>query len=177
MFVYLSSQGARHPVQPRPVRVPQEDEVLVRFAENPRTSSRLVAAQAGCSQSTVLRITKQNHLHPWKLQKVQHLKPDDLPIRAEYCRWVVTRDDPWNFLRSVLTTDEKGFSREGTFNLRNNHWWTEENPHQTFVRGYQQKFFVNVWAGILDDNFDRSLHPAGKTEWKKLLAVSQGGPA
>ena len=52
----------------------------------------------------------------------------------------------------ILCTDEKGFSREGTFNIHNNHFYSEFNPRATFVRGYQNKFFINVWAGILGDN-------------------------
>ena len=86
-----------------------------------------------------------------KLQKGQHLTPEDPPRRLEFCQWLINRveNDP-NFLSNVLVSDEKGFSREGTFNPHNNHHWSEENPHQTFIRGYPQKFSINLWAGIGD---------------------------
>lgn len=127
--------------------------MLQRFADNPRNSTRLVGGEVGCSQTTVVKILHDNNLHPFKLQKVQELRPGDDLRRLEFCNLVELEEEARpNFLRSVLVTDEKGFSREGTFNPHNNHYWAEENPHIPFIRGYQQKFSVNVWCGILGDN-------------------------
>lgn len=149
----FDSQGHQHVARDRPVRHAAEEDVLDRFRNNPRTSSRLVANQAGCSQSTVIRIAHSNNLHPFKFTKVQHLRPEDPPRRLDFCHWIIPQQqqNP-DFMRSILVTDEKGFSREGTFNAHNQHYWAEENPRQKFLRGYQQKFSVNVWAGILGDN-------------------------
>ena len=95
------------------------------------------------------QIFKDHNLHPFKLTKVQDLRPEDPPRRLELCNWLLQQHaNNENFLRSVLVTDEKGFSREGTFNPHNNHLWSEENPHGMHVRGYQEKFSINVWAGI-----------------------------
>lgn len=130
-----------------------EEEVLQRVADNPRTSTRLVSSEVGCSQATVVRVLHHNNLHPFKLQKVQELRPGDDVHRMEFCTLLTLEAEARpNFLRSVLVSDEKGFAREGTFNAHNNHFYAEENPHIPFVRGYQTKFSVNVWCGILGDS-------------------------
>ncbi|GFW00351.1 uncharacterized protein TNCV_4355481 [Trichonephila clavipes] len=49
-------------------------------------------------------------------------------------------------------TDEASFSREGIFNTRNSHSWAAANPHVTRTRAAQDRFLVNVWAGILGDH-------------------------
>ena len=124
-----------------------EQDVLARLETNPRTNSRLVADQV------VLRVAHEHLLRPRKLTKVHRLRPEDPPRWLDQCRWLVAREQEVpNFRASVLVSDEKGFSREGTFNAHNNHHWAEENPHQMFERGYQQRFSVNVWAGIVGDN-------------------------
>ncbi|GFX14995.1 uncharacterized protein TNCV_4897631 [Trichonephila clavipes] len=53
---------------------------------------------------------------------------------------------------SVLFTDEASFSREGIFNTPNSHSWAAANPHVTRTRAAQDRFLVNVWAGILGDH-------------------------
>jgi hypothetical protein len=71
-------------------------------------------------------------LHPYHLQRVQHLKPEGPPRRIAFCQWLLQKiDEEHNFLSIVLTTDEAGFTRDGVFNSHNTHIWSEENPHHT----------------------------------------------
>ncbi|GFU94576.1 uncharacterized protein TNCV_1265471 [Trichonephila clavipes] len=57
------------------------------------------------------------------------------------------------FAASVLFTDEGVFFRErGIFNIHNSHSWAAANPHVTRTRAAQDRFLVNVWAGILGDH-------------------------
>jgi hypothetical protein len=56
-----------------------------------------------------------------------------------------------NFARNILFTEECSFSREGMYNTHNCHYWADENPNIIGVRGSQEKFSTNVWAGIIDD--------------------------
>ncbi|GFW35264.1 uncharacterized protein TNCV_3004221 [Trichonephila clavipes] len=56
------------------------------------------------------------------------------------------------FAASVLFTDETSFSREGIFNTHNSHSWAAANPHVTRTRAAQDRFLVNVGAGILGDH-------------------------
>jgi hypothetical protein len=56
------------------------------------------------------------------------------------------------FLKKILFTDESNFSRQGTFNSHNFHRWATENPHEVFIRSFQNRFSINLWAGILGDS-------------------------
>ena len=49
----------------------------------------------------------------------------------------------------MLFTDESCFPCEGIFNAHNSHVWELDNPHATFIWGYQQWFAVNIWAGVV----------------------------
>lgn len=73
------------------------------------------------------------------------------PTRA-VCTMVCTTDclDPL-FPAEVLYTDEALFTREGCSNIHNSHVWAHVNPRSTRPRAHQQRFGVNVWAGILGD--------------------------
>lgn len=91
--------------------------MLQRFDENPHTSTREVAANVGCSHMTVARIAKEQLLHPFKLVQVQALGPQDFPTRLQYCQWLQARvAEVPDFLGLILSSDEKGFPREDTFN-------------------------------------------------------------
>ncbi|GFV28514.1 uncharacterized protein TNCV_3984651 [Trichonephila clavipes] len=57
-----------------------------------------------------------------------------------------------HFVSSVLFCDEATFSREGVLNTHNAHMWALNNPHSTRPRAMQQRFTVNVWAGIVGDS-------------------------
>ena len=150
----MALQGApRDQGRPRPVRQAVEDEVLHRVEANPSTSVRHLASDVGTSTWAVHKVLKSHNLHPFKLIKVQDLSPEDFPRRLAFSNWVVEKvqEEP-NFPSVVLFTDEKGFSREGTFNHQKSHHWAEQNPHAKHVRGYQRKFHINVWAGIVGDH-------------------------
>lgn len=102
-------QGARRDLpRDRPVRENVE-EVLAQVDDNPHTSTRKVAANIGCSQSTVMRVLKEQLLHPLELVQVQALGPNDLPIRLQYCQWMRGKvAEVPHFLGLVASTGEKG---------------------------------------------------------------------
>jgi len=52
----------------------------------------------------------------------------------------------------VLFFNEAQITRNGIFNTHNSHVWNDENPHARHVRGHQQRFSVNIWAGIVGDS-------------------------
>jgi hypothetical protein len=39
----------------------------------------------------------------------------------------------------------------GCSNYHNLHIWAEENPRELFPRGFQHRFSVNLWTGLLGD--------------------------
>ena len=63
---------------------------------------------------------------------------------------------PYNFVwknppfpRQILFTDECKFTRDTVLNSRNSHVWDDENPHPLHAHGFQQRFVIDVWAGIV----------------------------
>lgn len=138
----------------RTVRTPEfEEEALGLLESTPSTSSRCVAREMGASHVTIWRVWHEDDLYPYRLQKVQALKPDDFPRRIEFCQWFLQKcvSQP-EFPNCVLFTDEASFTREGMFNGHNQHVWARDNPHAAFVRGHQDRFAVNIWAGLVGDN-------------------------
>jgi len=53
--------------------------------------------------------------------------------------------------RYSLFTDESQFSRDGVNNTHNSHVWADENTQATVESNFQQRFSVNVWFAVLDD--------------------------
>lgn len=135
----------------RPVRNPDFDEdVLAHFAVDPTTSTRRVARTLGVSHASVWRVLHEERMHPYHLQKVQHLKNTDFQPRLDFCRWLINRRNlRRSFSDHILYTDEASFGRDGIFNSRNSHIWNAENPHGVFIRSHQERFSINVWAGII----------------------------
>ncbi|GFT11762.1 uncharacterized protein TNCV_3684061 [Trichonephila clavipes] len=77
----------------------------------------------------------------------------DFAPRQAFSQWYLQQRiaNPF-FVASVLFTDEASFSRERIFNTHNSHSWAAANPHVTRTRDAQDRFLVNVWAGILGDH-------------------------
>lgn len=143
----LNIDRGRH----RNIRTPAlEQQVLAAIYEAPGRGIRGLAQEFDVSCHTVQRILADEQLHPYHYRQVQALQPDDFPARQQFCEWLINRheNDP-NFVSSILWTDESYFSRDGVFNMHNNHQWALQNPHTVRVHAHQQRFGLNVWAGIL----------------------------
>ncbi|CAH1988356.1 unnamed protein product [Acanthoscelides obtectus] len=90
-------------------------------------------------------------LYPFHVQRVQALRPDDVPARVRFCEWLLHQhDNNPDFLKCILVTDESTFTRNGMNNFRNTHVWSVENPHAVRRAHFQQTFSVNVWAGMVN---------------------------
>ena len=138
----------------RTTRTPDfEEEVLERVAADPTTSTRRIARAMGAAQSSVWRVLHEQQLHPYHPQRVHALLLTDFAPRVALCQWLLQQwiDRP-DYLQFVLFTDEASFTRDGISNSRNNHVWDEENPHAIVESHHQQRFAVNIWAGIVHDN-------------------------
>ncbi|GFU44292.1 uncharacterized protein TNCV_3041331 [Trichonephila clavipes] len=130
-----------------------EEIVLDMVKTTPSLSTRGIANEIGISYSSVWRILDDSALHPFHYQRVQSLKECDFAPRQAFSQWYLQQRiaNPF-FAASVLFTDEASFSREGIFNTHNSHSWAAANPHVTRTRAAQDRFLVNVWAGILGDH-------------------------
>jgi hypothetical protein len=65
----------------------------------------------------------------------------------QFCEWLRHQ----HAADELLWTDEACFTREGMFNVHNSHLRARDNPHAIRERGYQVRFSVSVWAGIVGD--------------------------
>lgn len=131
-----------------------------RFAENvldilhadPRLSTREIGLRMGRHHSSVHRVLKDEHLHPFHYTPVQELFPQDYERRREYCEWLLTQHElDENFVKSIMFTDESKFDRKGIFNQHNSHYWAEENPRVVRPRCFQVRWGIHIWAGIIDN--------------------------
>lgn len=131
-----------------------EEEILNLVSETPTISTRRVALMLGVSQTKVWRVLRKENLHPYHYVPAQELLPADLPKRADFCRLMLLNEElhPTYFSR-ILWTDEASFTREGVNNFHNLHMWASENPHLIRESSFQQRFSVNVWAGIIGNTF------------------------
>lgn len=146
---YVKNRGGR----PKTIPVEQEDEILVRVAENPRISTRRLQNITNVGKSTISRILRREKLYPYHFTPVQNLLPNDSAARLEFSQFLLGKQNDDNmFLNKILFTDEATFTRRGVFNWRNNHYYSIDNPHVTKERHFQHEFSVNVWCGIIGDN-------------------------
>jgi hypothetical protein len=61
-----------------------EAEILQAVEEEPNVSCRRLALRMGVSSFTIWRTLHEQGLHPYHLQRVQHLKPEDPPHRIHF---------------------------------------------------------------------------------------------
>jgi hypothetical protein len=126
-----------------------EVENILRLVERSSgTSSRRLSTRLGVPHTRVRRTLRDAGLYPYHVQRVQHLKPGDPARRLEFCHWSNANR---RFYRLMLFTDEATFTRDGINNSRNTHRWSQENPNAIVETNFQQRFSVNVWCGIIDD--------------------------
>ncbi|XP_050305585.1 uncharacterized protein LOC126742824 [Anthonomus grandis grandis] len=139
--------------RPKVITPEQEEEILVRVAENPEISARHAAAATGVGKSSICKIFHEEGLYSYHFTPVQNLLENDFAPRikfARFCRAQINADPL--FLNKILFTDEATFTRRGIFNFRNKHTWALQNPHSVHERHFQHEFKINVWCGIIDNH-------------------------
>ena len=124
----------------------REARVIVEAVQqSPGISVRRVSLRLGVPKMRTWRKLKNEGMHPYHIQKVQHLQ-EDHERRVQFCSWLEDNVQLWD---NILWTDEATFTRAGLFNVHNEHWWAKENPHKTSESNFQQRFSVNVWCGMV----------------------------
>ncbi|CAK1590754.1 unnamed protein product [Parnassius mnemosyne] len=118
-------------------------------AENPKTSIRHRSQQLQISRSTTQRIlTKDLHLHAYKIQLTQELKPADHGKRWQFVQWVMEQSEvDTNFSEKVIFSDEAHFHLDGFVNTQNCRIWDSENPHAIHEKQMHPQR-VTVWCGF-----------------------------
>ncbi|GFT00420.1 uncharacterized protein TNCV_1981611 [Trichonephila clavipes] len=114
---------------PSSLRIPSED-VLGYALVYPESSVQDISKVCSYSKSTVWNILHTYDAYPYRPVLAQELMPGDQERRFDFSNFVLnTLDENPDFFNEVLWSDERQFSRQGTINTQNTHYWSLENPH------------------------------------------------
>lgn len=129
-----------------------ETNVLGFFNVEPRASIRGAEMSVGVSYASCQRILKRRKMHNFKFTKCQALEIGDYARRIAFCQTMLEklREEP-SFLNQIIWSDEAKFSNDGLVNSRNNHYWSDENPHLITERNHQYKFSFNVFCLLMNN--------------------------
>ena len=109
------------------------DHVRESFLHSLRKSTRRASRELKVQQSRVSKILcKHLHLHPYKLQLVQKLHPEDKETRHAFCgnlQALIEKDD--NLLANIIFSEEATFHLSEKVNRYNVRIWGSENQHAT----------------------------------------------
>lgn len=138
--------------RPRSTTPEEEEEILDSVEDTPQISTRQVARQVAIPHWIVWKVLREQGLYPYHLQPVQALLQTDYPARVTFCQWFLEQcvGNP-DFSGCIFFTDEAQFTRDGIINFHNQHVWADDNPHAVVPSRSQQRFSLNIWAGILGD--------------------------
>lgn len=116
---------------------------------NPSTSVRHRSQHLHISYGTLQRIlTKDLHLHPYKIQLTQELKPADHSQRRSFVQWVLeNKEVDGEFCKKIILSDEAHFDLSGYVNKQNCRIWGAENPHVIQEQPMHPRR-VTVWCGL-----------------------------
>lgn len=142
-----SVSDVKHTTRARTARS-EENVAAVResVAENPETSIRHRAQELDISTGTLQRIlTKDLHLHAYKVQLTQQLLPTDHAQRREFTGWILQQQG--DFVPNIIFSDEAHFHLNGFVNRQNCRIWGSENPRIIQEKEMHPKR-VTVWCAL-----------------------------
>lgn len=126
-----------------------EINVLGTVSHNRSASVREIAEGLGSNRETVRRILKKHNYRSLKYNLHQHLYEGDSIRRIVFCEWLINkfqRDN--NFAFNILFSDESRFTNNAMFNRQNVRYWSQQNQRLVRQGRFQERFGINVWAGI-----------------------------
>lgn len=145
-----SVKNLETPVRLRSARsVENIDAVTGSVNENPGTSIRHRSQQLDITRSSMQRIlTKDLHLHAYKVQLTQELKPRDHLQRLTFANWILDKkENDADFRNKIIFSDEAHFHLGGFVNKQNCRIWGHENPRVIHEKPmHPQK--ATVWCGF-----------------------------
>lgn len=128
------------------------DHVWEAFMRNPSTLTCRASLQLGISRTTVMRILhKRLKLHPYKVQLLHELKPNDKPKHFDFAMHILNKIDEDNsYLENVIISNEATFHVSGYVNRHNCRIWGTEPPHAVREKAHSSPK-VNVWCALAAD--------------------------
>ncbi|CAK1594725.1 unnamed protein product [Parnassius mnemosyne] len=157
------------------IPVNKEDNILQYSSRNPTSSLRLTARRFGVSHKTVQRILIKDNRRPFKLNRDQGLLCRDDSVRQAYCHWLLEKvnDDP-DFLFNIMWTGEIMFTHNEIWNRRNQCYWSKRKTQPLRESSPEDRFSVNVWAGIHRNAIIGPIFINGPINEKKFLDLLNG---
>ncbi|GFY06974.1 uncharacterized protein TNCV_4090761 [Trichonephila clavipes] len=117
---------------------------------HPEISFRDISKACSYPKLTVWNILHTYGAYLYRPALAQELIPGDQERRFDFCNFVLnTLDENPDFFNEVLWSDECQFSRQGTINTQNTHYWSFESPLLIRPNCHQVHWSVNVWSGTL----------------------------
>lgn len=121
------------------------EQVRASVQRNPGLSTRKRSAELTVSRTSLRRILlKDLKLHPYKIQLVQELQPNDPILRRAFVKTMLERFRSFN---NILFSDEAHFHINGHVNKQNCRYWAAENPRAKHEKPLHSPK-VTVWAAI-----------------------------
>lgn len=86
----------------------------------------------------------------FNVQNVQRLHQDDYSRQGDIVKWMLGMRNNYSSIPAlVFRCDDKTISKDGIFNMRNQHVFCDSNPHCNIPHKYQHTFFLIIRAGIV----------------------------
>ena len=88
------------------------------------------------------------HLHAYKIQLTQELKPTYYVQRREFVNWVLENKKlDGNFSKKIIFSDLAHFQLDGCVNIQNCRIWDAENPRVIHEKPFHAQL-ATVWCGF-----------------------------
>lgn len=132
------------------IRTPENiDRVRDALTRSPRKSARRHSAQLGLSNRSVRRILKNDlHYHPYKMQIVQALQPNDYNHRIRFCQAMLNViGTNGERVHNLWMSDEAHFHLSGYVNKQNFRYWSANNPRDLHEKPLHSEK-VTVWCAV-----------------------------
>lgn len=141
-----STMDKRKSGRPRSSRSDENVEMVNQsIRDNPDLSVRKRAHALNVPRSSLHRILRKDlKLHPYKIQLVQELKPQDAGQRLQFVNQVTARFATFN---NILFSDEAHFHLNGHVNKQNCRYWSATNPKHKHQKPLHSPK-VTVWAAM-----------------------------
>lgn len=149
-------------------------QICALVEQNNTLSSREIAKEINCAQSSVVNILRKHKYVSYKISTSQEIYGDDAFRRLQFCEIAINmcngNDD---FLHNILFTDESSFFLHTPHNSQNTRYWSRENLHISLPTRTQHPQKVNVWAGLIGNRVIGPFVLDGNLNGRKYLELLQ----
>lgn len=130
------------------VRTPENVErVRQAVVRSPTSSARRQALALNITRRSLGRILHDDlRFHPYKIQIVHKILPQDFATRIEFCRTFLDLLNPY-IANHLIMCDEAHFHLSGYVNKQNFRYWADEQPQQIHEQPLHSEK-VTVWCGV-----------------------------